>query len=312
VILSASLAALVLWQQPQVPSREYAVYMSSDRGVTWVRAGAGLPGNARINTFGAIGAQIFAGTDAGIFASRDRGETWQKTSVAVRTISFATSGTNLYAGTQRAGLLVSKDHGRTWAPVATLASKNIRSLLATAGKLYAGTDADGVLVSSDEGLTWIAQNDGLPPLRQIFAMAVADKDTVFAALYSKGLYAWNEGLRRWSKAGEVKPLVLAAAGAASGSLAVGHNPGGIYSSERPKCPDWEKAIGDFEAEAPVWEMASGGGLLIAGMADGIFRSVDEGRSWSRATRGLPAKGPGVAFLVQGDAVYAGIVLSGGK
>ena len=94
-------------------------------------------------------------------------------------------------------------------------------------------------------------------------------------MYAKGLYAWSENEQRWTKAGNVQPLVLAATG---GSLAVGHNPGGIYWSEKPKSLEWTKAAGDFESAAPVWELASSDKLVLAGIADGIFRSEDDGRT----------------------------------
>jgi hypothetical protein len=171
--------------------------------------------------------------------------------------------------------------------------------------LYAGTDADGVMISHDQAMTWISHNAGLPPLSQIFAMAIIG-DTIFAGLYAKGLYAWSKNEQRWTKAGDVKPLVLAATG---GTLAVGHNPGGIYWSDKPKSTEWTQAAGDFESAAPVWEMASGGKLVVAGIADGIFRSEDYGRTWSRTLKGLPAKSPGVSFLVQGNAIYAGVVIT---
>jgi photosystem II stability/assembly factor-like uncharacterized protein len=297
------LALVVLLSQSALP-QEHAIYKSVDRGVTWTKAGANLAGNPRINSFGATTDRIFAGTDAGIYSSGDEGQTWQKTSITVRTISFATSGNTIYAGTQSVGLLASKDQGLTWTPVTSLASRNIRSLLAAQGRLYAGTGADGVMVSHDQGMTWMAHTAGLPLLSQVFAMAFVD-DTIFAGLYAKGLYAWSKNEQRWTKAGNVKPLVLAATG---GTLAVGHNPGGIYWSEKPKTPEWTKAAGDFESAAPVWEMASGDNVVL-GMADGIFRSEDYGRTWSRTLKGLPARSPGVSFLIQGKTIYAGLVIT---
>jgi hypothetical protein len=53
-------------------------------------------------------------------------------------------------------------------------------------------------------------------------------------------------------------------------------------------------------------MASGGKLVVAGMADGIFRSEDYGRTWSRTLKGLPSKSP---FLIQGNVIYAGVVIT---
>jgi photosystem II stability/assembly factor-like uncharacterized protein len=299
------LPALVLLLSQAALPQEHAIYKSVDRGVTWTKASANFPGNPRINSFGANTDRIFAGTDAGIYSSGDEGQTWQKTSITARTISFAALGNTIYAGTQSAGLLASKDQGLHWTPVTGLRSRNIRSLLAAHGRLYAGTDADGVMISHDQAMTWISHNAGLPPLSQIFAMAIIG-DTIFAGLYAKGLYAWSKNEQRWTKAGDVKPLVLAATG---GTLAVGHNPGGIYWSDKPKSTEWTQAAGDFESAAPVWEMASGGKLVVAGIADGIFRSEDYGRTWSRTLKGLPAKSPGVSFLVQGNAIYAGVVIT---
>jgi photosystem II stability/assembly factor-like uncharacterized protein len=286
-------------------AQEHAIYQSVDRGLTWAKAGSNLTGNPRINGFGAIGDRIFAGTDSGIYWSSDAGKTWQKTTATARTVSFATSGQMVYAGTQSAGLLASRDQGRSWTPVAGLASRYIRSLLAARGRLYAGTDADGVMVSEDEGRTWLAQKAGIPPLSQIFDLAMVE-DTVFAALYAKGLYAlsWNE--RRWVEAGKVKPLVLASG---EGTLAVGHNPGGIYWSAAPKSSEWRKAVGEFDPGAPVWAMASDGKLIVAGAAEGIYRSEDGGRSWSRALKGLPVGSSGVSFLVRGNTIYAGLVIA---
>lgn len=298
------LPALVLLLSQAALPQEHAIYKSVDRGVTWTKAGAHFPGNPRINSFGASTDRIFAGTDEGIYSSGDEGKTWRKTSVAARTVSFVASGNTIYAGTKGDGLLASRDQGIHWTPVTGLPSRNIRSLLAAHGRLYAGTDANGVMVSHDQGMTWMAHNAGLPLLSQIFAMATFD-DTVFAGLYGKGLYAWSGNEQRWIKAGNVRPLVLAATG---GTLAVGHNPGGIHWSERPKSNEWIQAAGDFESAAPVWEMASGGKLVVAGIADGIFRSDDYGRTWSRTLKGLPAKSPGVSFLVQGDVIYAGVVI----
>jgi photosystem II stability/assembly factor-like uncharacterized protein len=161
-------ALVVLLAQAALP-QEHAIYKSVDRGVSWTKACANLAGNPRINTFGATTDRIFAGTDAGIYSSGDEGQTWQKTSVTARIISFATSRDTIYAGTQSAGLLASKDQGFNWTPVTSLASRNIRSLLAAQGRVYAGTDADGVMVSHDQGVTWMSHNAGLPPLRHYAA-----------------------------------------------------------------------------------------------------------------------------------------------
>lgn len=306
-MLLLRLAFLALLPQA-APAAEHAIYKSGNRGATWARSSAGLPASARVNSFGATANRIFAGTDAGIYSSADEGRTWQKTSVTARTISFAASGATIFAGTHNAGLLASDDQGLTWRSIASLASRNIRSLLAGEGELLAGTDADGVMVSSDQGRTWAARNAGLPPFSQIFALARID-ETIFAALYAKGLYAWKSGVGpNWTRIGNVQPLALAAADAASRALAVGHNPGGIFWSRKPESPEWTKAIGNFTPPAPVWEMAAGNGIVLAGVADGVFSSGDGGRTWSQLLQGLPAASPAVSFLIRGDTIFAGLII----
>jgi len=104
------LALVLLLSRAGLP-QEHAIYKSVDRGVSWTKTGAILAGNPRINSLGETADRIFAGTDAGIYSSGDGGKAWQTTSVTARTISFATSGKTIYAGTQSAGLYPPKTRG---------------------------------------------------------------------------------------------------------------------------------------------------------------------------------------------------------
>src|SRR5262245_10803502 len=79
----------------------HAVYRSTDRGHSWHRADAGLPGT-RINAFTTFEKSVLAGTDTGIFISFDEGESWQRSDVTDtnvgRTISLIHFGKALFAG----------------------------------------------------------------------------------------------------------------------------------------------------------------------------------------------------------------------
>ena len=149
----------------------------------------------------------------------------------------------------------------------------------------------------------MAYDAGLPPLSQIFAMAF-DGDTIFAGLYAKGLYTWSENKRRWTKARtsshscSLLPVVRSL-------WAI--TPAG---STEQKTENFrvDKSIRRFRIRCAGLGAASGDELVLAGMADGIFRSEDHGRTWSRILKGLPAKSPGVAFLRRGNAIYAGVVI----
>lgn len=284
---------------------EHAVFKSTDRGRSWARADAGIPGGPRINAFGSLGETLFAGTNEGIFLSRDEARSWQPASGLAmssgRILSFAGLGKRVFAGTD-SGLLVSADGGKSWARDATFPDLKVRSLLAHQEKVYAGTEADGVFASSGDGKAWLPLGTGLPERAQVFVMA-ASGGRVFAGLYSKGLYVWNEQERRWTKSGPVFPLALAAT---AGHLFAGHNPGGLHWSADVGV-SWSRGTGDAELQgpAPVWEMAASEELVIAGSGGGIYYSEDRGRTWTRARTGLPAESPGIAFLLKPTFVLAG-------
>lgn len=308
------LIALVTSSQMAVAS---AVFKSIDGGRTWSRSDSGLPKRARLNAFGSIGDSLLAGTDDGIFISRDQGHTWTAcpgaASTSGRIISIGAAGKKVFAGTDGRGLLESSDGGISWIQNEALASRKVRTILGHGEEIYAGTDADGVFVSNDGGRNWQHLQQGLPPQAQVFALARV-KDRVFAGLYSKGLYTWEENEQRWHKTGSVSPLVLATAGE---TLVAGHNPGGIYTSGDLGAT-WIKAgassAGDFTSpvsdggelpgDAPVWELAADSKLAVAGAGSGIYYSIDKGRSWIRARHGLPEEKPGIAFLVREDFVLA--------
>lgn len=282
----------------------HGVYRSADGGKTWWRSDAGLAGNSRINAFGSMNGVVFAGTDGGIYRSRDEGRHWRRVGGGTdRVTSFATVGGEVYAGTDRRGILISTDKGMTWSAVARFPAKNVRRLVAHEGRLHAGTDTDGVLFPVDEGRTWESIGKGLPAQAQVFALSVW-KGQVFAGLYAKGLYRWVERERRWVRSGNVVPLVLAASGE---RLVAGHNPGGLLWSEDGE--RWQRAA-SADGKAPVWEVASGAGMVFAGVADGIYYSEDEGRRWVRARKGLPAESPGIAFLVEEGFVLAATAIRG--
>jgi hypothetical protein len=274
-----------------------AVFQTVDRGRSWTRADRGLPRDSRVNAFGAIGSVIVAGTDSGIFVSRDVRGSWQL-AASGRVLSFATLGTRIYAGTDRRGILVSADQGASWTASSGFPAQKVRSLLADGERLYAGTDADGVWVTSAD--RWLPMREGLPPHAQIFALSTV-QGRLFAGLYGRGLYAWTGS--GWSQAGPVRPLVLASSGE---TLVAGHNPGGtLWSGDGGTT--WARSVG-LPGTAPVWEMGSGSGWVLAGVADGIYYSEDRGNRWTRASAGLPLSSPGVSFLIRGDFALAGALL----
>jgi len=304
----------------------FAVFKSNDRGQSWIRSGAGMPGRSRINAFGSADGVLFAGTDSGIFASSDEALSWQPATGAAmssgRIISFATLGRRVFAGTDGHGLLMSLDGGKSWALERGFTSQKVRCLLAHDGKVYAGTDANGVLVFNVAFQSWTHLSAGLPSHAQVFTLS-AVRGRLFAGLYGRGLCLWDEQKQSWTKTGPVTPLALASV---QDTLIAGHNPGGLCWSGDLGA-SWSKGVaesravssavsllpddtGELSSDAPVWELGSDDGLVFAGASEGIYYSKDGGRTWTRARGGLPEKSPGIAFLLKRDFVLAGTLIRG--
>lgn len=204
-------------------------------------------------------------------------------------------GKTIFAGTPQEGLLRSLDSGRNWQPIAQSQFRYVRSLAVLDGSIYAGTDTQGVFVSADNGNTWYAHSSGLPALSQVFTMTV-HRGSLYAGLYRKGLYKLDPQLKIWSKVGEVVPLALASTGE---GLIAGHNPGGIHLLKEPN-RNWTPAklpYGPQLGNAPVWELAARPRLTLAGVAAYIYRSLDQGNTWTPLEQGIPAGATGIAFLI---------------
>jgi hypothetical protein len=287
----------------------HAIYKSTDQGRSWSRSDSGLPGDSRVNALTTSGKAVFAGTDSGLFVSRDAGRSWAAVPGTAkdlgRVVGFASLAQTLFAGTRGSGVFASTDEGKTWKPVNEgLADRSVRSLLSWRRTLYAGTDTAGVFRSLDGGRTWSRFDQGIPPGAQVFALAGVG-DSVFAGLYSKGLYRRDDRRRSWVKVGSVAPLVLASIGE---TLVAGQNPGGLHWSTDLGAT-WSAGGGKgLSANAPVWDLASDHRKVFAGALEGIYSSDDRGRTWSRAETGLPGVSPGISFLVTEHFVLAATIL----
>ncbi len=293
----------------------FGVYKSLDQGAGWFEVGQGLPADARINALSRESGVTIAGTDRGVYWSRDDGTNWvsvqQGAGAETRVLCFTTEARRIFAGTQKHGVLVSDDAGKSWKGANVgLTDGWVRSILAVGSKLYAGTDRHGVFVSENAGASWTQQAAGLPDSSQVFDLASAE-GTVFAGLYSKGLYRWEDQRGLWVKSGTVLPLELVAVGK---SLVVGHNPGGIFLS-LDQGKTWQDGNAGLPPNVPVWTLAADAQQVLLGASGkvgfavddaGLFTSLDRGGSWVRSDTGIPPGGAAISFLITREFVLAGI------
>ncbi len=202
---------------------------------------------------------VLAGTDRGVYLSRDAGATWQTTGLAggrVWTVGFdARNAALAFAGTDGQGVFMSGDGGLTWQDSsAGLLNKDVRSLAFGLEGIAAGT-AGGVFLSPD-GHAW--QDVGLDN-QSISAVAVAAN----------------------------APSLTIIAGADAGQLSGGYLHRSVGGGA------WQTLQSGLPAGAVVSDLGAGPidqavpqRPLIAATTKGLFRSGDGGGTWTPAS-GVP-------------------------
>ena len=275
------------------------VFRSTDAGATWTPAGAALSHG----DFHAIlvdpldRATIYAATDAGIFVSRDAGETWTRVHDR-KTVALALDpGTGFTFAAESDGVAVSRDGGATWTKgTSGLIATEVVALGAASNDLFARTPSE-VFRSTDRGASW-KEEPPLPPGAFGFAVHPANPAHRFAGIVEVGIC---QGVFRSLDAG---------ASWAPTSLTFGCIASFAFD---PRTPTTVYAIGQFglwrsDDESSSWTSVSPGDAVLSFVVDpatpstlyagavsrGVFRSDDSGATWRAVNNGIPDASTGCA------------------
>jgi photosystem II stability/assembly factor-like uncharacterized protein len=241
---------------------------------------AGFPANqepsssAVLSLASGAGGLLLAGTDgAGLFRSRDGGQTWDRvpeiggTYVAALAMGPGTAGAGL--ARTRAGLFRTSDGGLTWSAAASGITDRVDALaVAGDGDFLIGTSIGDLYRSHDAGATWQPWGSGTGRAGLFFALVrVPGQGDRWLAGRETGLYASDDNAASWHavERGPGYPVVQALARGA-------------------------------------------GGKLLAATADGVYGSAHDGQSWTENRQGLPpATVLAIAVSpVDGQVAYAGL------
>jgi|CXWL01.1.fsa_nt_gi photosystem II stability/assembly factor-like uncharacterized protein len=161
------------------------VYQGTTSGAPWRRLSlliSGTDPHPHVEDLHIRGSQVFAATDHGLFASRDRGATWTLlrfgASRSVVTLAIAPSG-RVVVATPLA--IYAANDGLTFTQVAAVGLRGLKRLAFAPGsdtKLFAATSY-GLLMSPDAGKSWFDTNT---PLGRVTGIVQhGDGKIVFAA-----------------------------------------------------------------------------------------------------------------------------------
>jgi len=131
-------------------------------GVTWSAATSGL-GAQPVDALLITGVAMFVATPTGIFRSENNGSSWQRMNT-ITARRLVAQGRSIFAGSGNT-VFRSDDNGFSWTPVFTATGfTNIFSLVAAGGNVLTGTTS-GIFRSADNGQTWQENNMGINGLR---------------------------------------------------------------------------------------------------------------------------------------------------
>jgi photosystem II stability/assembly factor-like uncharacterized protein len=194
----------------------------------------------------------------------------------------------LYAAGRPAGILKSTDRGLTWAParegILNTSAYHVVVHPKNAEIAYVGTFGGGVYRTRDGGRSWDAVSHGLGNTN-IHALALDSSrpERVIASTSTGEVFQTTDSGGRWTPYGEGLPVmdgeVLAALLIRSGLAWLGQ---GTLFSRGGRDAAWRTVGQDLSRAAISALAADSQGRFYAGTRrQGLFRSVDQGTTWTR-------------------------------
>lgn len=129
------------------------ILKSSDNGDSWFEINSGIADSV-IHVINVIGANIFVGTNTGIYLSNDNGFTWSASNNGLDNKgvwSLCQTGEKILAGTW-SGVYISLDNGKNWSSTALKkTSMPVNSIILGIQNVYSGTAGGGIFRFSGNG-----------------------------------------------------------------------------------------------------------------------------------------------------------------
>ena len=301
---------------PSQPATIYAglrnfggVYRSTDGGLSWTFAGAGLGRTVFVTALAVDAAQpgtVYAAAGITLYRSVNGGVSWASVKPIASPGVVNTVATDpqhsgvVYLGLADRGILMSANRGRSWKDLGgPFNSTKIVIDPVNPAILYATTLSSGLFKSTNGGLRWkTIARDIHPSLTTVAALAIDPQHPRELVLARKGdaPYRSVDGGGHWTKspgaglpAGpDVRALAI---DPATSAVFAGTAQNGVFRSDDGSVT-WQPASTGLPDSSVIALLGAPGGL-IAGSETGVAASRDHGQTW---TIGRGVRGTNVSSL----------------
>ena len=204
-------------------------------------------------------------------------------------------------------LLRSTDNGNTWADLGLRDKFAGPSLTVDKnGNIYVGSEGPGyVFRSTNNGATWSYLNF----TGRIYCLAVDSMSNVFVGS-DTGIYVSTDNCNSWHLSGLKNSIFLSLYVAPSGTIFAS----AIYPEKRVYYSTDDGATWvptKFTFQTSCFASRSNGDIFAGTSYDGVFRSTDNGISWTQASTGMVTNTIVTSFAVaQNNSLFAGVAGNG--
>ena len=303
------------------------LFRSTDMGNSWESIKSKSMQRS-YDALAAVGNTVFYISDGRVFRSTDTGNLWTtfNTNLTNQSILSITvlSEKILYVGTSN-GVFRSTDGGESWTKINTgIINTHIEELVFFGGALYTIT-SDGIVKSTDGGNSWVPMNEGLSAKEEVTLIVSGGKLYVATEELkpsTAGIYCLADDEKSWMpiqinmQSSNDKIYVVSQLAISGDTFYVVTQIAGALRLYRWRVGE------DLWTQLKPHDFLDWGALAVSGrtvyissVRGKLFRSVDEGDTWTEVSQKLPNWGQEIgtydlAFV--GETIYAKAGSGGGR
>lgn len=259
-----------------------------------------------VNGFATAGGALFASAEIGyVFKSTDDGTTWTPVdsglAVHATVQAIAAVKDSLYLATY-SGIYKSSNGGESWRQISPIASNTMigRSMTTIGNDIFIGTE-EGVFASKNEGYNWMASNFGLTATN-VVTLLDAGAGQLFCGTQANGVFRSVDGGSSWIPYSGGMPRRAYRINALEkiGNRILAGGSDGIYELDDSGL--WNKLSTPLDE---TYALSNINGKLYASEFGKVFRSDDNGDSWTDISMGLTGNNTVIhGFVLVGTTVFA--------